>query len=354
MSQAATDQPYVPIIIVNWNGIEDTRKCLDSVLRTNYANYHIFLVDNGSDDGEGELLKRSLQAVDRIEVITLEKNIGFAKANCHVFENYVGPNVKYLALLNNDTEVHPDWLGEMVSCAQKFHAHVISGKIINYFDRTLMDNAGHQMLNTGEIIPIGHGKNAALYHHSFENMGSCAAGTLYRVDMLRDLGFFDPFFSTGYEDAELGVRAVVAGYRCVFAPQSVIYHKMGSSIQRVFDIEYAVMIQEAIWYSYFKLMPPLVICLCLPLILLKQILLLILNIVFWKPIQLQVQTAGWRATVKNYRKIIDARNHFFHNRYTMGSGYILRRQVFFLRYDLKRFVHVYLKRRKSALEQYGA
>ncbi|MBX2816149.1 MAG: hypothetical protein KTR24_09130, partial [Saprospiraceae bacterium] len=132
---------------------------------------------------------------------------------------------------------------------------VVASKLIDYFDRRKLDNVGHQMLTTGEVVPIGFGESPQDYTETRENFGSCGGATLYSMDMIRTIGFFDPYFSTGYEDAEFGVRAVVAGYRSVLAPKACVYHKISRSVQKVRNDGYELMIRDAIWYTYFKLMP---------------------------------------------------------------------------------------------------
>jgi GT2 family glycosyltransferase len=111
-----------------------------------------------------------------------------------------------LVLLNNDTVVAEDWLDQLVSFAERTQADLVSSKMVQYYDRQLMDNAGHYLLPTGEILPIGFGKSIDRYGRSFKNRGPCAGAGLYRWDMLRQIGLFDDYFSTGYEDAELGLR----------------------------------------------------------------------------------------------------------------------------------------------------
>ena len=73
--------------------------------------------------------------------------------------------------------------------------------------------------------------------------------------MLEEIGLFDEFFSTGYEDAELGLRAMLAGYTQIFAPEAVVRHRIGASIDKIRDRRYAVRLQVNINYTYLKLMP---------------------------------------------------------------------------------------------------
>ena len=343
----------IPIIIVNWNGYDDTMECMSSVMRSSYADFKIYLVDNGSANEEGTVLRNKWASESRVEVRLLPANAGFAQANNLILQELIESKEKVVVLLNNDTVVDEDWLEEFIKARTATQADMISAKFLNYYQRHKIDNLGHQMLNTGEIVPIGHGQPSDHFLSSFANVGPCAGAALYSLEMLRDIGIFDDYFSTGYEDAELGLRATVAGYRGVYAPDVVVYHKMGQSIKKVFNQEYALMIQSSIWYTYFKLMPLAVILVSLPFIMIKIVLLTALNMVFFRWNFLAIQ---WRAlwkTVTDLNLIRIKRNVFFHKRRVISSWSILKKQRFFLMFDLERFYRIFIQKNKSALDSYG-
>ena len=344
----------VPVIIINWNGYHDTVECLNSVLKTEDVGFMIYLVDNGSENDEASRLITDFENEHRIIVWQFSENLGFAKANNVVLEELIHTQHPYVALLNNDTIVDPQWLVQMIRTADEMNAQMVSAKLINYYNRDQIDNLGHQMLNTGEIIPLAHQEVASRFVRPAHNFGSCAGAALYSIDMLKSIGIFDPFFSTGYEDAELGARAILAGYKSTFAPGAIVYHKMGSSVRKVFNQEYALMIQIAIWYTYFKLMPRGVIIASLPFIVLKQFILSIVNIMFGRINYLKIQWNALYLTGTKHRKLIwSNRRRFFNSVDTISSLQVLGKQRFFLLFDIKRFYRIFLLRKKSALDQYG-
>ena len=320
-----------------------------------YPNFEIYLVDNGSDNQEAERLKEHFGAHPQIKLRQNASNLGFTAANLRVVNDLLqsNRNLKYVALLNNDTVVDAKWLEALLEVAEKHHAQVVSSKLIQFDHQQLLDNAGHQMLNTGEILPIGHGEKASTYNQPFANLGSCAGAALYDLNMIRDIGFFDAYFSTGYEDAEFGLRAWLAGYNCVFAPQAIVYHKLGASIKKIFNRQYALMIQNAIWYSYFKLMPLTVIIISLPFILFKQILLVVINVMFFKWHHLQVQIKSWMHTLLNWHGVILPARKGMRKKRKKSAWTVLNHQTFFLTHDLRRFIEIYLKRKPSSVEKYG-
>lgn len=246
-----------PIIILNWNGLNDTIECMDSLLSVKNENFHIILVDNGSGNNEGKILKDKYGNQDNVSVILNKLNKGFTRGNNDIVEELLKTAFppKYVILLNNDTVISPPWFEELVSTAEELDADIITSKMINYYDRRKIDNLGHQMLNTGEILPIAHNLDKNNFQQRFENLGACGGAALYRTSMIREIGFFDSHFNTGYEDAEFGLRAKLLGYKCVYEPKAVVYHKVSRSINKIKDDQYLQDIQLNIFYTYVKLMP---------------------------------------------------------------------------------------------------
>jgi len=344
----------IPIIIVNWNGIEDTKECISSVLELEGIQFKIFLVDNGSSEQQVEELQLLYSDHPKISLHLNASNIGFSKAHIKIYEEVLEEqDFAYIALLNNDTIIDSNWLSALVSTAENENADLISSKMISFFNRDLIDNTGHKMLNTGEILPIGHGELITEHDAPIENLGPCAGACLYSKKMIDEIGFFDPYFSTGYEDAEFGLRAVVAGYKAVYAPKAIVYHKMGQSIKKIFNFEYSAMIQTSILYSYFKNIPTLKLILDLPFIILKTILMVIINIVFWRIKYLKVLVKSWVTILNSSRTISIKRKQTAKIRKKQISTLdLFRKTEFFLAFDLKRFYRIIIKREESSIDNY--
>ncbi len=345
--------PFViPIIILNWNGFEDTVECLESVFKQTYKNFEVWLVDNASANDELVQLKKRFGSDPRIHFIQNATNLGFA-AGCNTIMKQLleRKQYSYIALLNNDTSLDPDWLKNLLESAGHHCAGMAGSKILNYYKRDTLDNVGHTFLNTGEILPIGSSQPAAHYNSRMETWGACAGACLYSVKMLEDVGLFDPYFKTGYEDAELGVRARVLGYKCVFEPSAVVYHKVSQSIKKIRDFAYILKLDNNIHYSYFKLMPPLVLFANLPFILMK-ILGVTLTALFFLRFQIAkvIVTSLLHLLVKDLGKILEARKEFMKKKH-ISSFRILKEQEFFLFYYLKYFNRFILKGEKTVFEK---
>ncbi len=225
--------------------------------------------------------------------------------------------------------------------------------MINYFDRTKLDNVGHQMLNTGEIIPIGHNEPIENYTESFVNMGACAGAALYDVNMLRKIGILDEYFTTGYEDAEIGVRANVLGYKTIYAPKAIIYHKVSQSVAKIWNYEYVLQIQTNIYYSFFKLMPTAIILLTIPFLIFKFIALFLINLLFWRPKFLKILFHSYyRIFTTEWRRIRQERQCFLKEQSLLSSWTIFWRLRFFLWFDIWRFWTYILRGRETVFERW--
>jgi len=345
----------IPIIIINWNCLEHTVECIDSVLRLKGCDFTIHIIDNGSDNFEGIKLKQKFAKFKNLTVHLYTKNYGFAKAHIKIWIELFrdNPDIKYIALLNNDTVVDKYWLKELTIAAKNGEYHIISSKMIYYYDHLLLDSAGHKMLNTGEIIPIGHGERSQNYMTDFENMGACAGACLYSTEMIKKIGFFDPKFNTGYEDAEFGLRAVIYNYKCKFASNAIVFHKIGTSVKKVFDIDYNIMIQSSIFYSYFKLMPKAYLILNLPFLILKYFAIFIIDIIFIRPKYLKIQIIAIKNTWDERRQIINVRCE--HNKKLKKLNWyaLMKRTNFFIWFDIKRFYHQIILNKKSNIKEYN-
>lgn len=188
------------------------------------------IVDNGSTDGSAEMVERELPAAPfRITLIRNATNRGFCAANNQGFAASRG---ELIALLNNDAEAEAGWLGAL---AQVFDGRpevgMAASKILVYEDPKRIDKAGHLIYPDGQNRGRGTGELDAGQYDKIEEVlwpDGCAA--MYRRAMLDQIGGFDEDFFAYADDAELGLRARIAGWKCVYAPQAVVRHHRGSTL----------------------------------------------------------------------------------------------------------------------------
>jgi GT2 family glycosyltransferase len=343
----------VPIIVLNWNGIEHTIECVEAIQNQTYKNWKIILVDNGSNKKNVLQLKKLYLSENKIELLLLKENHGFTKAHNMVFKQFIlKKDYPYVALLNNDTLASPSWLEEILNFSIIEKSKITSSKMISYYHPEIIDNTGHLILNTGEIVPRNFSNDITYSKIKKKNIGSCAGATLYSTETLKKIGIFDNYFTTGYEDAELGLRAFLCGESTKYCKNAIVKHKMGKSIEKVKNEQYIIYIQQCIFYTFFKLMPKSILIFNTPFIIFKYTCVIMINIIFFRFVPLktviEVIYKSWTE-----RKIIkDARDHFYSNHPIEKTFFeIQSNMTFFLLFDLKRFVKYIILNNKSSLEK---
>ena len=244
----------VSVIIVNWNGKQHLEECLDSLSKQTFKAFETILVDNGSSDGSIEFVEKNFPIV---KVIKLNYNNGFCRGNNIGLQHARGD---FIALLNNDTLVDMHWLEELYRAMTK-HSHVgiCASCIVNYYSRDVLDTAGDGFDLCGVGYKIGEGMPVTEFQKERYVFGACAGAVLYRRSMIDEIGFFDErFFALG-EDLDLSFRARLAGYKCLYVPDAIVYHKIGRTVGQNSDF-LLYHSRRNVEYTFFKNMPfPLII-----------------------------------------------------------------------------------------------
>jgi GT2 family glycosyltransferase len=211
--------------VVNWNRKELLRACLLSLTRQSTSDFETIVVDNGSTDGSADMAEREFAA----RVIRNPDNRGFCAANN---QGIAAARGEFIALLNNDAEAEPAWLAELFcACSSLPEIGMAASKILIWEDPSRIDKAGHLMFPDGQNRGRGSGQADLGQFDREEDVlwpDGCAA--MYRKPMLDRIGGFDEDFFAYGDDAELGLRARIAGYRCLYAPRAVVRHHRGSTL----------------------------------------------------------------------------------------------------------------------------
>ncbi len=222
--------PRASVIIVNWNGGPLVMEAVRSVLSQTIASQlKVIVVDNGSTDGSPEELDREFGT--SIHLVRLAVNFGFAGGNNHGFACAEG---EYVLLLNNDAVAEPAWAESLIKAAESDEdIGMCTSKILCYKDRTVIDNAGHLMFRDGLNRSRGHMRpDTGRYDRTEESLFASGCAALYRLDAVRHWGGFDEDFFAYGDDADLGLKLRLSGYRCLYVPESVVYHHQSRSTSR--------------------------------------------------------------------------------------------------------------------------
>tara|TARA_B100001079_G_scaffold40394_1_gene31735 strand:- start:1867 stop:2865 length:999 start_codon:yes stop_codon:yes gene_type:complete len=213
--------PKVSIIIVNYNGKELLQKCLDSLLKVNYDNFEIILVDNNSTDGTVEFITKNYPS---LIIIKLDSNKGFAEPNNVAAKISKG---KYLLFLNNDTVVTPNFISEMVKVMETDKKIAVCQSLLLKPDGSV-DSSGDFIDHLGVVY------NSKTKIDEIREVSSArGASMLVRSDIFEKLDGFDQKFFITFEDVDLCWRSWILGYRVLIIPTSIVYHEGGITIKKI-------------------------------------------------------------------------------------------------------------------------
>ncbi|MFN8454707.1 MAG: glycosyltransferase family 2 protein [Anaerolineae bacterium] len=219
------NNPLLSVIIPHYNGAHHLTTCFTALRTQTYPQLEIILADNGSSDDSVALTRRDFPEV---KILELGHNFGFAEAINRGIEQAQG---QILVPLNNDTEVTPGWAQAIVEalCAHP-EAGMVACKMLLFDRRDILHSAGDGFGVDG--IPINRGvwqKDEGQFDGDVYIFGGCGGAVAYRREMLEDIGLFDEELFMYLEDVDLNWRAQLAGYKAVFAPQAVVYHRLSAS-----------------------------------------------------------------------------------------------------------------------------
>jgi GT2 family glycosyltransferase len=250
--------PTCSVIVLNWNGRHHLRSCLESLKRQTYSDFEVILVDNGSTDGSADYVR---QEFPWVRLLALERNMHFCAGNNAGIRISVS---RYVVLLNNDTEAEADWLAELVAAAEATpEAGSFASQMLMFNERQVIDSAGNEYTISVAAAKRGHLSEAGSFDKPIHIFCACAGAALYRRAMLEDVGLLDEDFGMIFEDVDLGFRAQLAGYSCLYVPTARVYHKVNATIGR-YSYDYVYYGQRNIELVYFKNMPARLLIRSLP------------------------------------------------------------------------------------------
>lgn len=214
----------ITVVIVNWNRANLLRACLQSLRGQAGEPFETIVVDNGSTD-ESRETAREFGA----QLICNQTNLGFCAANN---QGIAAASGEFVALLNNDAEAEPGWLAALYrACSRSPEVGMAASKVLVWEDPTRIDKAGHLIFPDGQNRGRGAGAlDRGQFDREEEVLWPDGCAAMYRKSMLDRIGGFDEDFFAYGDDAELGLRARIAGWKCVYAPDAVVRHHRGSTM----------------------------------------------------------------------------------------------------------------------------
>ncbi len=220
------------VVVVNWNRRDLLRQCLRSLEgQQGVLPFDVVVVDNGSTDGSADMIAEEFSGNSTfcLKLVRNKTNRGFCAANN---QGFAASTSDLIALLNNDAEAEPQWLASLASAFEgRREIGMAASKILVHEDPRRIDKAGHLIYPDGQNRGRGSGElDTGQYDRVEEVLWPDGCAAMYRRAMLDEIGGFDEDFFAYADDAELGLRARIAGWKCLYVPQAIVRHHRGATL----------------------------------------------------------------------------------------------------------------------------
>ena len=225
MSSSDLPVPLISVVVVNWNGAKFLPECLQSLGRQTWPNKEFIIVDNGSTDNSVEILRQWTSSREDARVIWLDENTGFTRANNSAFKQVRG---EWIALFNNDAIAEPDWLSNLVRRGNRgLRIGMIGSKILLADRPGVIDKAGHLIYRDGQNRGRGTMEPRPWSDTTRTRRSYGPTPVLPSTIGIssRKLAALTSGFFAYADDADLGMRARLLGWRGWLAPNAVVYHR---------------------------------------------------------------------------------------------------------------------------------
>lgn len=218
------------ISLLNRNGLYDTIKCIDTLLQSDFLEYKIYLLDNGSTDPhEYTLLQKRYNQNKNIIINRSPINLWFTGGNNYNFQLMFHEwTFEFVLLLNNDCKVKKHFLWEFLDSIEKINKKWIFWPIIKWYDESIQAAWCHINLRTWSSTRL---KEIQSWYYSVDYVtGSCM---IVSIEVLQSTGMLDDRYFAYREEADLCLRAKDSGYNTYIVPIQGIYHKEETANKRV-------------------------------------------------------------------------------------------------------------------------
>lgn len=220
--------PKISIVVLNWNGAEDTLACLASLANQDYPNFDVSVVDNGSTDGSLEKLN-AFSAPYAFKVIATGENLGYAGGNNVGIQHALERSADFVLVLNNDTTVAADLLSQFVAAAERNPDAGIFCARVMYYDRPQVVSFDGGKWNPQRLAlewPGDGEREEDLTKADHDSDYACGASLFFRSGVARKIGLLDEKFFLVWEEVDWCFRAREAGWRIVVVPKAKVWHKV--------------------------------------------------------------------------------------------------------------------------------
>ncbi len=229
------EEPMVVVITINYNQDQYTIDCVKSVLKSKYRNFHVILIDNGSEQSIVDNIQRELPQCPELTIAALPDNLGYVGGINYGFDAAAKFNPDFCLIMNNDTLIAPDSITELVRVAEERQRNaIVSGKVYNYDEKDSLQYIGQKVdpeggLNQVSIVKNKREKDVGQYEQEMEMGMLDDIFWLVPTKIQQDIGSYSEYFFLYGEQNDFALRAVKAGYKLVYTPKAQLWHKGGVS-----------------------------------------------------------------------------------------------------------------------------
>lgn len=217
----------VDIVIPTWNGARMLAATLETLGRQTFPVAHVIVVDNGSADNSAAIAHQA-----GAQVISLGSNRGFAAA---VNRGIREANAEYIAILNNDVTLPPEWLARLMAKLETRldtgSAWFATGKLLNAQQHTRLDGSYDALCRGGCAWRCGQGRlDSELWNRPKAIRLAPLTAAVFRASLFETLGLLDERFESYLEDVDFGLRCAEAGFSGLYVPEAVAYHRGSATL----------------------------------------------------------------------------------------------------------------------------
>lgn len=320
-----TFKPKTAIITLNWKTYKDSIECIESLLKQDYPDFQIFVLDNGSDNSSVENIEEwgkaklgndflpvtikeseKVSINQRVILVKSKENLGFAGGNNIVIRTAIRIGAKYVWLINNDTIQEKNSLTALVKAAQSDNkAGMVCSKVLYFARPDVIESVGSTL-----IAPLG------VFRHIRQGMKDSdvpsmlmeipyvyGCSFLVSVELINDVGFMDDRYFLLREESDWSIRARKRGWKIYSAPASVVWHKVTRSIGKRSEIFFYYVTRNTLLFmkKHYPLFLPTTILSMLP---------LVLGLIFVDSLFSQ-----WRTILRRIKMMVLGYIHFFKGRF---------------------------------------
>ena len=254
-------EPAISVIILNFNGGKLLEECISSVLKTDYQNFEVILVDNASKDMSH---KKCKEKFPNIKLVENKTNLGYCEGNNVGIRQ---TNAEFIVILNPDTIVEKSWLKELYNAFKKNGPGLYQPKLLSSKNHKIINTAGNMITLFGFGYSKGKGMEDHGQYDNQKNINFASGACLFTSKEIMDkIGHFESFLFAYHDDMDLGWRAAQIGIRSCYVPTSLVYHAESFSFK--WKPKKFYLLERNRWYcllthysrkTFYKILPSVVL-----------------------------------------------------------------------------------------------